>query len=178
MPVTIAAPPPAKKTRPVASGTSSLPKRVEENAQRIHETAQVVPACLIIFRRFADAGAVSRELPGLALETAKLAETNPKVMEYVQRLGTISPFAGFISIGMRLGMQLMVNAGRVEPSAMPGMGLVTKKTLEAQVKAGIAKAEAEAIQLQIDAENEKAAAEKLWAEIRAQNPDEELLDHL
>lgn len=175
MPVTVATPPPAKPkarvTTPSGATSPQVPKRVQDNAQAIHEAAQVAPAILVMMRRFADAGAVSRELPGLALETAKLAETNPKVMEAIQRLQTFSPWAGFMTIGMRLGMQLMVNAGRIEPGAMPGMGLVSKTTLEAQVQAGIARAEAEALQLKIDAEREKADAERIWAEIVAHNPD-------
>jgi len=175
MPVTVTAPPPKKTARvTTASGATAppaLPKRVQENAAQILESASMLPAGLIMFRRFADAGALSRELPGLSLETAKLAESNPKVMEFVQKLSTVSPYAGFITIGMRLGMQFMVNAGRIEPSAMPGMGLVSKETLEAQVQAGIAKAEAEAIQLRIDAMNEKAEAERMYAELKAANPD-------
>ena len=175
MPVTVVGPPPKKTARiTTATGSSSpqIPKRIQDHAATILESSQIVPAALIIFRRFADAGAISRELPALSMETAKLAETNPKVMEFVQKLTTVGPYAGFVTIGMRLGMQLMVNSGRIEPGAMPGMGLVSKDTLEAQVKAGIAKAEAEAIQLQIDAEREKAEAAKLWADLEAQNSGE------
>jgi hypothetical protein len=89
---------------------------------------------------YADAGAIAQHGPGLARETALLAESNPRIASVVDYLTEAGPYMGIIVVALPLALQLAANHGRIDASKMPpGSGVLPPEILEAKVKAEMAK---------------------------------------
>lgn len=156
---TSSAPPPVKsKPTSVAAAKSSAATAARTAA--LEGIGQLIQLPLIITRQHADAGAVGLHWPSVAQETAKLAETQPKVAQVVDLLLRVGPYAGIIAAVLPFAVQIGVNHGRVAPGAM---GSVPAVTLESQVQASIAQAELQGLRIQQEAQQEAA---RIRAEIQ------------
>lgn len=156
---TSSTPPPGRgrKTAPARS-----PSLSGQRADALEGLGSLFAVPLVAFRLYADAGAVGMYLPGIATETAKLADKEEKIARLVDPLLSIGPYAGLIAAVLPLVLQLGVNHGRVAPGAM---GTVPATLLEAQVKTELAKAELAQLKAQREAEQ---AAQAMRDEIEEQ----------
>lgn len=112
---------------------------------------------LILARQYADAGALAQHGPAIAHEVAELAATNEKIAKSVDYFLEAGPYAGLITAVMPFALQLMVNHRLVKAELVAGGGVVPPEALEAQTRAGMARAAQQALAEQQQAEQELAA---------------------
>lgn len=151
MPI-VSAPPPAKRT-PTATEKKTV-ARANDRADALKGFGQLFQLPLLITGQHADAGALAMHWPNIATEIANLAETQPAIAKLVDPLMQAGPYAGLIAAVLPLVVQIGVNHGKVQAGAM---GTVPAASLDAQVKAGLAKAELAALRAQQEAEKEARA---------------------
>lgn len=159
MPVTVAAAPPPKKTTTAAtkSTTPVLSKKTKERADGLQGIGQLLSAGLLFARQHADAGAVYKFWPDVAVESAKIADDNPKFGEFLDSLTAVGPYAGLITAALPLVMQVMVNHDKMDVTNVANLGCVSKETLRAQVQKEIMAAEMQAMREKIEMEEQRAA---------------------
>ena len=153
MPVTISnTAPPVKRT---AAKKTVVSTKTQERAESVNGFGQLAQAVLLMTKQPADAGAVAAHWPNISLEIAKLADTDERVAKMIDNLETVGPYAGIITAVMPFALQILVNHDRIPAESVSGMGVVSKRTMAANVNVSIAAAEMEAI------EREKEALEEL-----------------
>jgi|SRR5579862_4949957 len=163
MPVA-SAPPPVRKA-PAKAAVKAEPQVTKDRREALTGFGQLAQVPLIGLRMFADAGAVSLYVPGIAREIAELAETQEQVAAFVDPLIKAGPYFGLVTAVLPLVMQVAVNHGRFAAGAM---GTVPAVSLAAQVEAGLARQELEALTVQLEAEKAAAAMREEIAEARRQ----------
>jgi len=159
MPVTVAASPPPRKSaasKVTATGAPVLSKKTKERAAGLDGIGQLLSAGLLFARQHADAGAVYKFWPNVAVESAKIAEDNPKFGEFLDSLTVVGPYAGLIAAALPLVMQVMVNHDKMDVTNVANLGCVSKETLRAQVQKEIMAAEMEAMREKIEMEEQRA----------------------
>jgi hypothetical protein len=164
MPVTIdATAPPRKATVAKAADSGSGPamsRKAKERAEGLAGIGQLVYAGLLFARQPADAGAINKFFPPVTVEVAKLADSNDKIAEVLDKLNEIGPYAGLITAVTPLIMQLLVNHDRVPATAVASLGVVSKTTLEAEVEAEIMRAEMHAMKMQMEVQQQREEMRK------------------
>lgn len=141
----------AKSAAP--AGSSRLAAR-EEAANGIFQLAGF--AC-IVFKQYADAGAIGNHSAAISHEAAKLAETNEGVGKALDYLMEAGPYAGLVTAMLPLAMQLAANHNMIKAEYVSGAGVVSPDALTAQVKADMARHAQESLIAQKTAEKELAA---------------------
>lgn len=156
MAVTIDTTAPPRKTSAVkkTQQSSAVNLKTQARAESVNGFGQLASAVLLMVKQPADAGAVARHWPNVSLEIAKLADTDERVAKMIDNLESVGPYAGIITAVMPFALQILVNHDRIPAESVSGMGVVTKRTLTAQVNVSLAEAELAAI------EAEKAAIEE------------------
>ena len=157
MPVTVSASPPPKKTAATKpSATPGLSKKTKERAEGLQGIGQLLSAGLLFARQHADAGAVYKFWPDVAVESAKIADDNAKFGEFLDSLTAVGPYAGLITAALPLVMQVMVNHDKMDVTNVANLGCVSKETLKANVQTQIMAAEMAAMRENMEMEQERA----------------------
>lgn len=152
------APPPSGPARTRGSATPAKRAQLasEKTAEReagLIGLGQLACVPLMFTGNMADCGAISKHWPGVAEETAKIAENNANVARVVDFLTAVGPFAGLLTAVLPLGFQILVNHKRLPMHpALAQFGVVSPETMEMQ-------AQAEAMRLHAEMMREQAAAE-------------------
>lgn len=144
----------ARETRQVQRKQEAVSKKTKERAEGLIGIAQLASFGCIIKGQYADAGAIAKHGPNLALEAAKLGESNDQVGKALDTLNATGPYAGLIAVGLPLVLQLLANHGKIKPEAVAGAGVVSPASLEAETKTSMMKQQAEALRAQQAAERE------------------------
>lgn len=174
MPVTIeqGGAPPRKAAREssatTVSGNTAMSRKARERAEGLTGIGQLVYAGLLFAKQPADAGAVNKFWPAIAIETAKIADTNEKVAETLDKLNEVGPYSGLIMAVTPLIAQLLVNHNRVPAESVASLGVVSKSTLESEVQAEIMKAEMHAMQVELEIAEQRKAMQEEYDKARAQ----------
>ena len=114
---------------------------------------------------YADAGALSVHGPAFIHELSAMAETDEKVAKIVDYFVAAGPYTKLLAAALPLILQFGVNHGRIPADAAGSGGIVPPETLEARVKADIARLQAEAIR---EAQEAQAELDKVKAELNGQ----------
>lgn len=157
------APPPSSTPR--SKGSSTPAKRAQLASEKTAEResglvglGQLACVPLMFTGNMADCGAISKHWPGVAHETAQMAESNANVARVVDFLTAVGPFAGLLTAVLPLAMQILVNHKRLPMHpALAQFGVVSPESMEMQ-------AQADAMRMHAEMMREQQAAE---AEIRA-----------
>lgn len=177
MPVTIdASAPPRKATVAKASDSgsgSAMSRKAKERADGLAGIGQLTYAALLFAKQPADAGAINKFFPPVAIEVARLGDTNPKIGDALDKLNEIGPYAGLITAITPLIAQLLVNHDRVPATAVASLGVVSKATIEAEVQAEILKAEMHAMKTAMEAREQAAEMRKEYAALA-----DSMMDHV
>lgn len=173
MPVTIEAPsPPRKATAAKASaspGKSTMTRKATERAEGLAGIGQLVYAALLFARQPADAGAMDRHFPAVAVEVAKLGDSNQKIGDALDKLNEIGPYAGLITAVTPLIAQILVNHDRIPVTSVASLGVVSKSTLESEVQTQILQAEMHAMQVAMEAQEQAERIRAEWEKASSQN---------
>jgi len=142
----------------------------EQGLQGIVQVAQLL---LVMGNQYADAAATGIHGPGIARETAALADANETIAKGVDYLVTAGPYTGLIAAVLPFAMQIAANHGRLDASRAGMVGVIEPAVLEQQMRADIVARRNEAEQAARDAaEHERkmqAEADALQAEWDAEN---------
>lgn len=158
--VNASAPPPVKTSKPTSVAAQKSSAVTAARTEALNGIGQLIQLPLLITKQHADAGAVGLHWPNVARETAKLAETEPRIAKVIDVLLQVGPYAGLIAAVLPFAVQIGVNHGRLAAGAM---GSVPAVTLESQVQASIAQAELQGLRIQQEAQQEAA---RIRAEIQ------------
>lgn len=159
--------PPATHSRPSSAGSnpSVLSRKTKQRAQDLTELGQLPAAGLVIFKQYADAGAVTKYWPSLSIEVAKLAEDNEKIADAIDKINEMGPYAALIAVLLPFGMQIAANHDKVP--VVVQLGVVPKSVLEAQVKSDLLKQEIEARRALAEMEEQARQAQAEFAKLNA-----------
>jgi hypothetical protein len=156
------APPPKKDTRPRAP--IAVKGITAERTDAIDGVFQLAGMGLVMAGQYADAGAIDMHGHGVSLELAELAGKNEGIAKAVDSLLQVGPYAGLVVAMMPLVMQVLANHKVIAADKMPpSSGVVKPESLEAQVKAAMAKQALEALHAQKEAEEELARMQAEFA---------------
>jgi hypothetical protein len=131
-----------------------MTRKATERAEGLAGIGQLVYAALLFARQPADAGAMNRHFPAVAVEVAKLGDSNDKIGDALDKLNEIGPYAGLITAVTPLIAQLLVNHDRIPVASVASLGVVSRVTLESEVQAEVLRAEMQAMQMAMEAEEE------------------------
>lgn len=112
-------------------------------------------------KQYAQAATFGMHWGAIAKELAILSDTQPTVARYVDLVITAGPYAALIAAVAPFAMQTAVNYGLISG----GPGTVSPTVLDAQMKAGIARAESQALREQQEAMQEAQRAEREYNEM-------------
>jgi hypothetical protein len=121
---------------------------------------------------YADAGAIAQHGPGVAKETADLADGNERIASWLDYLTEAGPYLGLTKAMLPLILQLAANHGKIDAKNLPPeSGIIDPRILEEKVKAEMALASAKVLSeiRAIQAQAEQAqrsnspAAAMLWS---------------
>lgn len=161
-------PPPARGPRAAKTPAPLAQDRIERRAESLGGLFGLGAAGLLMLGQGADSQALTMHGPGIALETAKLAETNEKIAKAADWLDQVGPYAGLLTAVLPLILQLAVNHDRM-PAGI--MGTTTPDVLQAQAQANAARAAATMLEAQNearrDAQEQIARAQAAFAEANA-----------
>jgi hypothetical protein len=155
-----ATPPPAGKTRTAGgrkpANTAKLAsEKTAERESGLVGLGQIACVPLMLTGNMADCGAVAMHWPGVAHETAVIAETNANVARVVDFVTAVGPFAGLLAAIMPLTIQIMVNHNRIPMHpALAQFGVVAPDVMKAQAQAQAAREAADMMRMQREAEQE------------------------
>lgn len=145
-------PPPAKRPTPAQRQATA---KTGEREEGLNGLFQIAAAGCLMGGQVADGAAVSTHGPNIAREAAQLAETNERMGRLLDYLTAVGPFAGLLAAAMPLGLQILVNHGKLPVvPALQQFGIVPPGALEAQAKADAARQMAEYQRAQAAAEEE------------------------
>jgi hypothetical protein len=150
-------------TAPPRSGKAGRAATVKASSKLAarHEAAtgiaQLTGFGCIMFRQYADAGAIGMHSGPIIDELVALSDKNESIGKALDYLTEAGPYAGLIVATMPLVFQLMANHGLVKAELMGGAGVVPPEALASQVRADMARTAAEALKAQQTAEAELAA---------------------
>lgn len=154
------APPPSGAPRTRGSSTPAkraqlVSEKTAEREQGLVGLGQLAVVPLMFTGNMADCGAISKHWPGVAAETAKIAESNANVARVVDFVTAVGPFAGLLTAVLPLAFQILVNHKRLPMHpALAHFGVVSPETMEMQAQADALRAHAEMMRKQAAAEAE------------------------
>lgn len=165
MPISAApAQPPAPKARNTPAGrprpAPSADVILRGRAEAVYGIFQLGSAVCLMTKQMADAAALTEHGENVSLECAKLAETDERFANVIDKLTSVGPYAGLLTAVMPLAMQLAVNHKRIEAGVM---GTVSPDALAAKVKADMASKQADFLR---EAREAQERAEKAKAEFQ------------
>jgi len=159
-----------------ARASQAQVKRASGKQQERRETAegifQLAGFGCIIFRQYADAGAIGMHSPPIVDEVIALSEKNTSVANALDYLAEAGPYAGLVIAVMPLVLQLAANHGVIKAEMTSAAGVVPPAALESQVKADMARQAANALQAQRAAEQELATLAAMAREDASQDEPE------
>jgi hypothetical protein len=147
-------PPPAKRAAKAA--TPQVSSKMELREEGLNGVGQLVAAGLLMFKQHADAGAVAKHFPGVAHETAAIAENNEGFAKVIDYITAVGPYAGLLTATMPLVLQIMVNHDRLPAAPLAQFGVVHPDALTMQVQADMMRQQAEIMAEQKAAQEEMA----------------------
>lgn len=131
-----------------------LSDKRKERVDAITGIAQLGAFGCVIMRQFADAGAINMYAQPTALELAKLAERKEPIAKAVDSLSDVGPYAGLITVLMPFALQILANHKILKAENLTTYGVKAPETLEAEVRADMARQAMQAMQEQREAEEE------------------------
>lgn len=145
--------PPRKTTVQTGSAKNTVGdakhKKRKEGLQSVQQAAGLA---LMALKQPADAAALGEHGEPIIDELVRLADTDDQIATALDYLTKTGPYSALVMACLPLAMQIAVNHGRMKPSPlMPGV--VSRETLEARAKAGMAQAQAAALAEQQKAED-------------------------
>ena len=121
------------KSTPVPAPSSDTILR--GRAEAVSGLFQMGAAVCIMVKQLPDSAAISEHGDNVSIECAKLAETDERFANVIDKLTSVGPYAGLMTAIMPLMVQLAVNHKRMEAGAL---GTVEPEVLAAKVKADMA----------------------------------------
>lgn len=143
---------PAGRPRPAPSADVVLRGR----AEAVYGIFQLGSAVCLMTKQMADAAALTEHGENVSLECAKLAETDERFANVIDKLTSVGPYAGLMTAIMPLAMQLAVNHKRIDAGVM---GTVEPETLALKVQADMAEKQAQMFQAAKAAKERAATAQ-------------------
>jgi hypothetical protein len=150
---------PARKTAPAAKPAPLPPPSRETGLTGYLQAGSLI---CVMKGWYADAGALSVHGPAFIHELSAMAGTDEKIANIVDYLVAAGPYTKLLAAVMPLILQIGVNHGRIPADAAGSGGIVPPETLEARVKADIARMQAEAIR---EAREAQAELDKVKADL-------------
>lgn len=143
--------------------------RINRRSESVSELFGMASLGLLMVGQAADSQAMATHGPKIAVETAKLAESNEQVAKVADWLGMVGPYAGMLTSVLPLILQIAVNHGRVPAGVM---GTTSPAVLQAQAEANLARKAADMLEEQnrasAEAAEQLARAQAAYAEAQAQ----------
>lgn len=159
--------PPARRqaARPQAPAPVQAVTRQEARQEALNGMGKITALLLTLRGSYADAGAIAQHGPGIAHETAALAETDEKVASLIDYLTEAGPYMGLAVATLPLVMQILANHGRIDASRLPPeSGVIPPDVLESRVRADM---EAQRLRFLKAAEESRQEAERAARELAA-----------
>lgn len=154
MPV-VSTPPPV--TAPKRTPSARQSKTAQARTEAVGGVFQMLGFGCMLAGNLADAGAVSKHSDNITTEIVKLADSDEKIANVIDKLANVGPYGALITALIPLATQLLVNHDRFAASpGMSQMGVVPKAALEAEVRMAMAEAELRAQLAQREAEEQLA----------------------
>jgi hypothetical protein len=114
----------------------------------------------IMTQQWADAAAIGRHFPPVAVELANIAESNDVVSKSIDFFIEIGPYGALITATLPLVLQILANHRVVDGSKLINHGVVPPEVLEAQMKAQAARMQVDAMLAQQEAMAEAEKAQR------------------
>lgn len=130
---------------------------------------QLASAGLLMANQYADAAAIGQHFHPIAVELAKIADSNEAIAKPIDFLIEVGPYGALVTAVLPLALQIMANHRVINANAMLGQGVVPPEVLESQMKANVARMQTEALQAQRAAMQEAQAAEAEYMNFMNQN---------
>jgi len=140
----------------------------ERRAKGLMELAQLGQGILLLTGQYADAAAVGQHFQPIAVEGAKIADSNEPIAKGIDLIIEVGPYGAFVAALMPLALQIAANHRWIDPTKLMGQGIIPPEVLEAQMKANVAKMQSDAMKAQRQALNEARQAEKEFQEMMAE----------
>lgn len=163
------APPKKRTASPRAATKTVAPPEPEQqvSASVVRRTegmlglAQMAQGLCAVTGLYADAAAIGMFFPPVALETAKVADSNETIAKPIDFLIEIGPYGALIGAVMPFAFQIAANHGWIDASRLGAQGVVPPAVLEAQMKTKMVQMAAEAQRQQNEAlaQSQQAQAE-------------------
>lgn len=155
--MSLAASAPPRNTRQKAP---AAPRRTvtDTRAEAVNGLFQLASFGCVMVGQYADSATIAEHGPNISLETAKLAQQNDKIGQWIDYLTQAGPYAGLVTAVLPLALQLAANHKRIDPSKVPGLqdpAVLTAK-VETQMKAAALQQMREAAQQQAAFDQELA----------------------
>lgn len=154
------------KTQPVPETTSNLERR----ANGLAGLGQLVQAGCLMFGQYADAAAIGQHFNPIAVELAKIADSNEAVAKPIDFLIEVGPYGALVTAVLPMALQIAANHGWVDASRLMGQGVMPPAVLDAQMRTQVMQMQAEAVRAQNAALAAAQEAQKEFeAALREQN---------
>jgi hypothetical protein len=163
MPIDVSAvkAPPRKSTgtRTPTKATVETKSPNERRVEGLLGLAQLGQGFCLITQQWADAAAIGKHFPPVAVELANIADGNEFIAKPIDFLIEVGPYGALVTAAMPLVMQILANHKIIDASKLINQGVVPPEVLEAQMKAQVAKMQADAMREQAQAMAEAEAAQ-------------------
>lgn len=140
----------------------------EQRAEGLIQLSGIGQALCVMVGNYADAAAIGRFFPPIAVESAKLADDYDIVARPIDLLIQAGPFTAILAAGLPFALQIMANHGRLDASKLAGQGVVPPEVLEAQMRAEMMRQQAQAMAEQQKALNEARQAQAEYERLMAE----------
>ena len=171
MPIDYSSAPPSAPPR-VSSGRNVSKRespKLSERREALQGAWQLAGFGCIMFKQYADAGAIGMHSEPITDELVTLSSKNESIAKALDYLTEAGPYAGLVIAVLPLTLQIMANHGLVKAEYLGSSGVVPPAALRAQVEADMARQASEALRAQQEAERELAT---LAASMSPQKPSE------
>lgn len=148
---------PPRTTRAATKAATQRSGKLAERHEAVTGLWQLAGFGCVIFRQYADAGAIGLHSGPITDELVSLSDKNEKIARAIDYLTEAGPYAGLIVAVMPLAMQIAANHGIIKAELAGSVGVVPPQALDSQVRADMARTAQAALQQQQQAEQELAA---------------------
>jgi hypothetical protein len=147
-------------TKQVAAPAAEVSSHVQRRSEGLQGIAQMAQGVCAVVGLYADAAAIGMFFPPVAVELAKVADSNETIAKPIDFLIEVGPYGALVGAVMPFAFQIAANHGWIDASRLAGQGVVPPAVLEAQMQAQM---------LQMAADAQKAQNAALAQAQRAQD---------
>jgi len=132
----------------------------EKRLEGLQGLGQLASAGLLMFNQYADAAAIGQHYTPIAIELAKIADSNEAIAKPIDFLIEVGPYGALLTAVLPLAMQLAANHRMIKADMLIGQGVVPPEVLESQMRAQVAILQTQAMREQQAAMAEAQAIQR------------------